>query len=215
MFDIRTTMHQDRTVKVRGLALATVLSVFACLPPTAVAPTSTPAPTASATPVRTAVPAATTASPPPTPSPTSTVAPTAAPPATACQRATGGSTAGGGALAEVRLGSQSGFERVVFDFAAGALPRYTIEQAASFIAPSGQTVSVQGNTHIAVRFNGAGGMGSYRGPTSFRPTSALIREVKLVEDFEGVLVWGVGLERVSCPRILVLSSPTRLVLDFP
>jgi len=115
----------------------------------------------------------------------------------------------------VRLGSQSGFERVVFDFGAGALPQYTFEQAASFIAPSGQTVSVQGNTHFAVRFNGAGGMGSYRGPTSFRPASALIRELKLVEDFEGVLVWGVGLERVSCPRILVLSSPTRLVLDFP
>lgn len=201
-------------MKGKTLVLATVLSVFACLPSTAVAPTSSPAPTASATPLRTAVPAATTA-PPVTPSPTVAATPTVPPPATACQRATSGSSAGGGALAEVRLGSQSGFERVVFDFAAGALPQYTIEQAASFIAPSGQTVSVQGNTHFAVRFNGAGGMGSYRGPTSFRPASALIREVKLVEDFEGVLVWGVGLERVSCPRILVLSSPTRLVLDFP
>lgn len=215
MFDILATMHQDRTVKVRALALATGLSVFACLPPTAVAPTSAPAPTASATPLRTAVPAATTA-PPATPSPTVAAPPATVPsPATACQRATGGNSAGGGALSEVRFGSQSGFERVVFDFAAGALPQYTIEQAVSFIAPSGQTVSVQGNTHFGVRFNGAGGMGSYRGPTSFRPASALIRELKLVEDFEGVLVWGVGLERVSCPRILVLSSPTRLVLDFP
>jgi len=201
-------------VKVQAIVLATVLSVFACLPSTAVAPTSAPAPTASATPLRTAVPAATTA-PPATPSPRVSATPTVPPPATACQRATDGSSAGGGALAEVRLGSQSGFERVVFDFAAGALPQYTIEQAVSFIAPSGQTVPVQGKTHISVRFNGAGGMGTYRGPTSFRPASALIREVKLVEDFEGVLVWGVGLERVSCPRILVLSSPTRLVLDFP
>jgi len=214
MFDILATMHQDRTVKVKALVLATVLSVFACLPPTAVAPTQTPTATARATPLRVPEPRATTA-PPATPSPTVAATPTAAPPATACQRATGGGSAGGGALAEVRLGSQSGFERVVFDFAAGALPQYTIEQAVSFIAPSGQTVSVQGNTHISVRFNGAGGMGTYRGPTSFRPASTLIREVKLVEDFEGVLVWGVGLERVSCPRILVLASPTRLVLDFP
>ena len=214
MFDTRETMHQDRTVKPRSLLLAAVLSVCACLPPTAVAPSSTPVPAASATPLRTAVPTATTA-PPATPSSTPAATPTAPPPATACQRATGGSSTGGGALAEVRIGSQASFERVVFDFAAGALPQYTIEQAISFIAPSGQTVPVQGNTHLAIRFNGAGGMGSYRGPTTFRPASTLIREVKLVEDFEGVLVWGVGLERVSCPRILVLASPTRLVVDFP
>lgn len=209
-------------MKTRCLVLAAVLSVCACLPPTAVAPTQTPTATAAATSLR-PVPTATVAPPIPSPtpsptaipSPTSTVAPTTAPPAIACQRATGGSSAGGGALGEVRLGSHPGFERVVFDFAAGALPQYTIEQAVSFLAPSGQTIPVQGNTHISVRFNGAGGMGTYRGPTSFRPASALIREVKLVEDFEGVLVWGVGLERVSCPRILVLASPTRLVIDFP
>ena len=198
-------------MKARALVLATVLSVFACLPPTAATPTPTGT-VPSATPVRTAVPTATTA-PTATPSPAPAATPTA-PPATSCPRLTGG-IGPGGALAEVRLGSQSGFERVVFDFSAGALPQYTIEQAVSFVAPSGQTVPVQGNTHISVRFNGAGGMGSYRGPTSFRPVSPLIREVKLVEDFEGVLVWGVGLERVSCPRILVLASPTRLVLDFP
>jgi len=29
MFDIRPTMHQDRTVKVHAIVLATVLSVFA------------------------------------------------------------------------------------------------------------------------------------------------------------------------------------------
>lgn len=203
-------------MKRQSLVLAAVLSVCACLPSTGVTPSpiSTPtAPVASVTPARTATPAATTAPPArPSPAPTGT---TAAPPATACQRSTGGTGVGGGALAEVRIGSQAGFERVVFDFAAGALPRYTVEQAASFVAPSGQTVPVQGNTHVAIRFNGAGGMGSYRGPTAFRPASTLIREVKLVEDFEGVLVWGVGLERVSCPRILVLSSPTRLVVDFP
>lgn len=214
MFDILAAMHQDRTVKLGILALAAVLSLSSCLPTAAVAPTPTPAAIVSATPLRTAVATVTTAL-PATPSPTPAATPTVPPAATACQRASAGSSAGGGALAEVRIGSQSGFERVVFDFAAGALPQYTIEQAVSFIAPSGQTVPVQGNTHVAVRFTGAGGMGSYRGPTSFRPASALIREVKLVEDFEGVLIWGVGLERVSCPRILVLASPTRLVLDFP
>lgn len=208
-------MHQDLTVKSATIALLAALVTCACLPQAA---RSSPEPsptTAPTVPPRTATPTATataarTVSPTPRPATPATAAP-----GTTCQRSTGGSATGGGALAEVRVGSQQGFERVVFDFGAGGLPEYTIEQAASFVATSGQAVPVQGNTHVSIRFNGAGAMGSYRGPTSLRPGSTLIHEVKLVEDFEGVLVWGVGLERVSCPRVLVLGSPTRLVVDFP
>jgi hypothetical protein len=43
----------------------------------------------------------------------------------------------------------------------------------------------------------------------------LIKEVRLVEDFERVMLWGVGLQRLVCPTLLALSSPVRLVLDFP
>jgi hypothetical protein len=39
--------------------------------------------------------------------------------------------------------------------------------------------------------------------------------VKLVEDFEGTVVFGVGLERVACPTVLTLLSPARIVIDFP
>ncbi len=214
MFDIHARMHQDRTVKHLALVLGAIVSAGACLP-AAVSPS--PTPVAASAPPRTSIPPSATATALRTPSPTpSPSAVTTSAPGTACQRSTGGNAPlTGGALAEVRIGSQPGFGRVVFDFAGGALPQYTIEPATSFVAPSGQTVPVQGNTHIGIRFNGAGGMGTYRGPTSFRPASTLIKEVKLVEDFEGVLVWGVGLERVSCPRTLVLGSPTRLVLDFP
>jgi len=215
MFDIHARMHQDRTVKHLALVLGAIVSAGACLP-AAVSPS--PTPVAASAPPRTSIPPSATATalrtPSPTPSPSAAV--TTGAPGAACQRSTGGNAPlTGGALAEVRIGSQPGFARIVFDFAGGALPQYTIEQATSFVAPSGQTVAVQGNTHVGIRFNGAGGMGTYRGPTSFLPASTLIKEVKLVEDFEGVLVWGVGLERVSCPRTLVLGSPTRLVLDFP
>lgn len=123
--------------------------------------------------------------------------------------------AGGGPLVEVRIAHQPGFDRVVFDFGRGPLPPYTIEQATSFVAPSGQTVPVQGNAHLGVRFNGAGGMGSYQGPRSFRPATPLVREVRIVEDFEGVLAWGIGLERLACPEVRVLGGPVRLLVDFP
>lgn len=217
MFDIVGRMHQDRTVKAPVGVLLSVFLLSACQP-AAVTATASPTPVAAV--ARTSAPPTASARPPatptatlppasPSPSPAATVAP-----GQACGRATGGNAAGGSALGEVRFGTQPGLERIVFDFGAGALPHYAVEQATSFVAPSGQSVPVQGNAHVGIRLNGAGGMGTYRGPTSFRPGLPLIREVKLVEDFEGVLVWGVGLERAVCPRILVLSSPTRLVVDF-
>jgi hypothetical protein len=59
------------------------------------------------------------------------------------------------------------------------------------------------------------GARSYTQGDPFRPGLPLIREVKLVEDFEGVVIFGVGLERLACPTVLTLLSPARVVLDFP
>ena len=56
---------------------------------------------------------------------------------------------------------------------------------------------------------------SYPQPDPYRPGLPLIREVKQVEDFEGQVVFGVGLERLACPTVLTLLSPSRVVLDFP
>lgn len=196
------------------LPLVVVVMALGCQPsPTA---SGTPAPSAPR-PTQVTAPAATptpraTPSAPPTASPTP---PPTTPPTGACPRLTGATGVSGSSLIEVRIAHQPGFDRVVFDFGRGPLPQYTIEQAASFVAPSGQTVPVQGSAHVGVRFNGAGAMGSYRGPTSFRPGTPLVREVKVVEDFEGVLAWGVGLERLACPQVRVLSGPARLVVDFP
>ena len=167
------------------------------------APTATRAPVPTPTPVQTASP-----TPAPSPAP-------ASPSVGACPRVTGATGINGSSLVEVRIAHQPGFDRIVFDFGPGPLPQYTVEQSASFVAPSGQTVPVQGNAHLSVRFNGAGQMGAYRGPTSFRPATPLIREVKLVEDFEGVVAWGIGLERLACPRVLALTGPARLVVDLP
>lgn len=200
------------------VALLLTLMTLGCQPLTTVtgSPTpSAPRPIQVTVPTATSIPPATPSAPlpaSPTPAPTPPPASTAA---GACPRLTGATGVNGSSLVEIRIAHQPGFDRVVFDFGPGPLPQYTVEQAASFVAPSGQTVPVQGNAHVGVRFNGAGAMGSYRGPTSFRPGTPLVREVKLVEDFEGVLAWGVGLERLACPLLRVLSGPVRLVVDFP
>ena len=102
------------------------------------------------------------------------------------------------------------------------MPLFRVAVATSLTGPSGQPVPVDGSALFGVRFQNAStvnpsdGSRSYTGATSLKPTTTpLIKEVKLVEDFERVLVWGVGLARLQCPTILPLSGPVRLVLDFP
>jgi hypothetical protein len=155
--------------------------------------------------------------------------PTAAPartPTTTCPPVAPGGKAGGfHSLVDVRVGHQPGFDRVVLDFGqeSGAqddLPAFRIERASSFTAISGQPVPMQGNALWSVRAEGAsiadqrGGL-SYKGPRDLDPATTLVRDVKLVEDFEAVMIWGIGLARLECPRVSTLRSPLRLVIDLP
>jgi hypothetical protein len=207
-------------------ALLTLTSVvaLACTPetvrisPTPAAAASTArATTAAPTPTRTATaaptsppPAATTA--PPTNSPGST-------PSTACPPLTGGSPLGASRLVAMRAAHNPGFDRLVFEFSGPSVPEYRIELASTFIAPSGQAVRVDGNAFFAVRLGGQAhndaGQKSYPQADPFRVGLSVVREVKLVEDFEGVVRFGVGMERVVCPTVLTLLGPSRVVVDFP
>ena len=184
---------------------------------TAAPPTATR--TASSAPT---TPAPTTAA----PSPTGTATPGSTP-ATACPERTGGAATSQAQLTAIRIAHNVGFDRLVFEFGPStapgvyAMPPYRIAVATSLSGPSGQPVPIEGNALIGVRFQNAStvnpsdGTRSYTGATSLRPTTPLIKEVRLVEDFERVMVWGVGLQRLQCPTLLALSAPVRLVLDFP
>jgi cytoskeletal protein RodZ len=193
--------------------------------PTAASTTTAPGPTAT----RTATAAPTTAAPTATAaaSPTGTPPPGSTP-ATACPERTGGATTNQGQLTAIRIAHNPGFDRVVFEFGPSTapgvygMPPFRVAVATSLSGPSGQPVPIEGNALFGVRFqnastvNPADGSRSYTGPTSLKPTTTpLVKEVRLVEDFERVLVWGVGLQRLQCPNLLTLSGPVRLVLDFP
>jgi hypothetical protein len=100
------------------------------------------------------------------------------------------------------------------------MPAYVVEAATSLSGPSGQPVAIGGNALFSARFQNAstqnpGGTPSYTGGTDLKPTTPLIKEVKLVEDFERVLLWGTGLDHLACPKVSELSGPFRVVLDFP
>ena len=183
------------------------------------AATATASPTAAPT---SAAPSATAA-----PTPTGAASPGSTP-ATACPERTGGATNTQAQLTAIRIAHNPGFDRVVFEFGPSTapgvygMPEYRVAVATTLSGPSGQPVPIEGSALFGVRFrnastvNPADGSRSYTGAMSLKPTTTpLIKEVRLVEDFERVMVWGVGLQRLQCPTLLSLSSPVRLVLDFP
>lgn len=213
-----------------------IVVVSACGPERVVLPRTSPSASAATVAPTTAAPTATrTASP--------TVAPTAAPttaapsptapaspgstPATACPERTGGATTNQAQLTAIRIAHNPGFDRVVFEFSPSTapgvygMPPYRVAVATSLSGPSGQPVPIEGSALFGVRFQNAStvdpnGTRTYTGATSLKPTTTpLVKEVRLVEDFERVLVWGIGLARLQCPTLLTLSGPVRLVLDFP
>ena len=214
-----------------------VVVVGACGPERVVLPRTSPSASTVTVAPTTAAPTA-----PRTTSPT--VAPTAAPttaaptstsaaspgstPATACPERTGGATANQAQLTAIRVAHNPGFDRVVFEFGPSTvpggvygMPPYRIAVATTLSGPSGQPVPIDGSALLGVRFQNAStvdpnGTRTYTGATSIKPTTTpLVKEVRLVEDFERVLVWGIGLSRLQCPTLLTLSGPVRLVLDFP
>jgi len=215
-----------------------VVAVAACGPERVVLPRSSasasgvttvaPTPSATATRSATAVPATTPpSSPSPTASPTSPASPGSTP-ASACPERTGGAATAQAQLTAIRIAHNPGFDRLVFEFGPSTapgvygMPPFRLAVATSLSGPSGQPVPVDGSALFGVRFQNAStvnpsdGSRSYTGPTSLKPTTTpLIKEVKLVEDFERVMNWGVGLARLQCPTLLALGSPVRLVLDFP
>jgi hypothetical protein len=192
--------------------------------PTTTVPATTAPPATTPAPSRTNTPAPTTPAPTATPTTPPTTSPGSTPPA-ACPAQTGGSTANRAILTDVRVAHHPGYDRLVFELGPSTgpgtygVPPYTIEVASSFAGPSGLQVQVTGNAFFRVRFqntdahnqNGQTTVSS----TDLKPTTPLIKEVRLVEDFEAVVVWGVGLDHLACPQVSTLAGPVRVVLDFP
>jgi hypothetical protein len=218
-----------RLILYGALALALgIVVVSACGPQPGAQATPTPTPTASlaASPTTASSPTATVR---PTTAATSAPTATASPgtsPAAACPRLTGGGASNQAQLVAVRVAHQPGFDRLVFEFGQSTapgpfgMPAYTVETASSLSGPSGQPVAITGSALFGARIQNAStqnptGGASYTGSTDLKPTTPLIKNVKLVEDFERVMVWGIGLDHLACPAKLELTGPFRLVLDFP
>lgn len=126
----------------------------------------------------------------------------------------------------IRVAHQNGFDRLAFEFVpwAGAptgsqvgIPPYDLTQQASteFVKdPGGRTVTLAGTAGLKVVFRNTSGAGTYTGSTDLKPGLPTIAEAAQLGDFERVYSWGVGLSRAACFRVLELSNPVRLAIDF-
>lgn len=118
----------------------------------------------------------------------------------------------------MRAGRQDCYERIVFDFKDEARPAYDIGVASPpFSGSSDVPVPVTGTAFIKVRFDSIQArnpeFATYTGPSVINPGLAAIRELRLIEDFEAVVIWVIGLDRERSFRVGTLSNPTRIYVD--
>jgi hypothetical protein len=177
-----------------------------------------PGPVTTATPSATPSPSAT-----PTPVATPSASPSATPstlPAFVCT--TGDITTTGSQpvafVSDMRTGTHPGYDRVTITFSNG-LPAGGVHLApqtgTTFTAsPSGQQLVLKGSNGILVVIHGSDLHTSYNGSLDFVTGYASMAEVRRVEDFEGVVQLGIGINGAACYRAFLLDSPTRLVIDI-
>lgn len=128
-------------------------------------------------------------------------------------------------LTGVRTGRQACADRVVFDFRASRPPGYTIEYRSGPFArgESESGVEIAGSAFLVVRFDGASGVDltdpaaprTYTGSYTLRPAGlSHVVEITQIEDFEGVLVWVIGLDSAHPFAVGTLGDPSRVYIDI-
>ena len=137
-------------------------------------------------------------------------------PAFACADSGGGKTGVAGVTA-VRVAEQVDYDRFVLQFD-GPVPTYTVKRQAKPTFPlgaSGQTITLSGTYGVLVTVHSATESNTYSGSTDMSHGEfRVIKEARLVQDFEGSVSWALGLDHDACMRTFTLSSPSRLIVDF-
>jgi hypothetical protein len=159
----------------------------------------------------------------PSPSPTQTApppSPTPSPPAGfQCGSSFKGGSASSGAptgptVTGVRVGGHTGFDRFVMEFS-GPVPSYKVVPQNSpvfTLDPKGTKVTLQGTTGVLITVKPENWQ-AYSGPTGMRPGLPFLKQARMVQNFEGTMQRGLGIQGVPCLMVTTLNSPPRLVVD--
>src|SRR5262249_2761281 len=99
-------------------------------------------------------------------------------------------------LTAVRVAPQGGFDRFVLQ-SGSPVPVSSVTRQAKPVfthSPSGQPVTLSGTAGVSVVVHSTTGNNTYAGPTDFTQADfPVLKEARQIEDFEGTLIWGLGL----------------------
>jgi hypothetical protein len=127
---------------------------------------------------------------------------------------------GGGDFLRMRVGKQKGFDRVVFEMN-GTLPHWYVRyEKPPFETYGDQYMKLRGKAFVHISLYMVGYSDENREANERlerqqnNRTLPVIREVKTSSFFEGEIEYLIGLRKRTPFRVLALSNPTRLVIDF-
>ena len=125
-------------------------------------------------------------------------------------------------IADIRVGTHDGYDRLVFEFI-GGLPEVSLDRAAPPFThdASGEPITVEGSSFLRLTMRGGTrqteeGTSSYEGPTDFDTGFPSLVHVALGGDFEGQSTYYLGLAAESCVRVTAITDEgaPRLVVDI-
>jgi hypothetical protein len=155
----------------------------------------------------------------PTPSPTPSPSPVSTPVFTCASSAplTSSQAPPVSNVDAIRTGTHAGYDRITIEFSNAQPASVEVKQQASSTfngSPSGQAVTLAGSHGLLVIIHGADAHTAYSGSHGAKTGYAGLVEWRIVEDFEGVVQVGIGVQGPVCYRDSFLASPTRLVIDI-
>src|SRR6266566_2541943 len=117
----------------------------------------------------------------------------------------------------LRTGTHPGYDRVVVRFS-GKQPgsiELKPQATSNFLgSPRGDTISLAGGHGLVALVRGADMHTAYSGARAFKTGYPGLRETRVIEDFEGQVMLGLGVAGSNCYRAFILSNPVRLVVDI-
>jgi hypothetical protein len=154
-----------------------------------------------------------------TASPDVSTTPPGPPAGFACAGAKGGAVAAddwppeGPRVVAVRFSGQGDYDRIELEFD-GTVPSYDISpHGTTFdLSPSEENTTLAGTSALLVKIQPQDWL-SYAGPERSGAALTFLQEARMVENFEGVMQWGLGVAGSPCIRVSTLTEPSRLVID--
>jgi hypothetical protein len=120
-------------------------------------------------------------------------------------------------ISAVRTGSHTGYDRVTIEFANGIPQDVKVSAPAPgtafTLSPSGMQATLKGDHGILITIHGSDLHTSYTGSTDIVTGDPTIAEVRRVQDFEGVVQLGLGVNGTGCYNAFWMTGPDRLVID--